>query len=106
MAKLNKYEDFSNVQYQSDEWEDITICLSKIENFSTGINTNIYSYKILNRLGGAFFIRQYEKLEPIIIVKREKNVSAGKHYNEFEATVMKLKKYRSRGKEEYFSKEI
>ena len=96
-AKLNKYEndDLLKIEYKSDQWEEVTICLAKIENFSVGINTNIYSYKVLNRLGGAFFIRQFEKLKPIIDKKREKNVSEGKHYNEFENTVMRLKEHRS-----------
>ena len=93
--KLNKYgDDLSKIEYRSDEWEEITICLAQIENFSVGINTNIYSFRILNRLGGAFFIRQFEKLKPIIDIKREKNISAGKHYDEFEKTILKLKKHR------------
>ena len=87
-AELNKHEDLSKIVYQSDDWKEITTCLAKIENFSVGINTNIYSYKVLNRLGGAFFISQFEKLKPIINTKREKNVSSGKHYNEFENTVL------------------
>lgn len=94
-AKLNKYaDDLSKIEYRSDEWEEITICLAQIENFSVGINTNIYSFRILNRLGGAFFIRQFEKLKPVIDIKREKNISAGKHYDEFEKTILKLKKHR------------
>ncbi len=94
-AKLNEYEDLSKIVYKSREWEEITICLAKIENFSVGVNTNIYSYKVLNRLGGGFFIRQFEKLSPIISIKRNKNVSTGKHYDEFEKAVSKLKKHRS-----------
>lgn len=92
--KLNKYVDMSTIEYQSDAWEEITICLAQIENFSVGINTGIYSLKILNRLGGAFFIRQFEKLTPVINFKREKNVSPGSHYNEFEKTVEMLRKRR------------
>ena len=94
-SKLNKYgDDLSKIEYRSGEWEEITICLAQIENFSVGINTNIYSFRILNRLGGAFFIRQFEKLKPVIDIKREKNISAGKHYDEFEKTILKLKKHR------------
>lgn len=92
--KLNKYVDMSTIEYQSEEWEEITICLAQIENFSVGINTGIYSLKILNRLGGAFFIRQFEKLTPVINLKREKNVSPGSHYDEFEKTVEMLRKRR------------
>ena len=92
--KLNKYVDMSTIEYQSDAWEEITICLAQIENFSVGINTDIYSLEILNRLGGAFFIRQFEKLMPVIKLNREKNVSPGSHYNEFEKTVEMLRKRR------------
>ena len=88
------YEDLSDIKYRSEEWEEITICLAKIENFSVGINTGIYSHKVLNRLGGAFFIRQFDKLKPIIDLKREKNMSVGKHYDEFEKAVWTLKKNR------------
>ena len=94
-ARLNKYDDLSKIVYKSKEWEEITICLAKIENFAVGVNTNIYSYRVLNRLGGGFFIRQFEKLSPIITIKRKNNVSTGKHYDEFEKTVSKLKKHRS-----------
>lgn len=92
--KLNKYVDMSTIEYQSEAWEEITICLAQIENFSVGINTGIYSLKILNRLGGAFFIRQFEKLTPVINLKRGKNVSPGSHYDEFEKTVEMLRKRR------------
>ena len=94
-ARLNKYDDLSKIVYKSKEWEEITICLAKIENYAVGVNTNIYSYRVLNRLGGGFFIRQFEKLSPIITIKRKNNVSTGKHYDEFEKTVSKLKKHRS-----------
>lgn len=87
--------DLSTIKYRDDNWETITTCLSRIENFSIGINTNIYSFRILNRLGGAFFIRQFEKLKPIIDIKRDKNISKGKHYDEFEKTVDRLSIYRN-----------
>lgn len=76
------------------DWEDITGYLAKIERFSVGINSKIYSIKVLNRLGGGYFIRLYNELNPIIIKKREANISKGNHYNEFEVTVKKLKKMR------------
>jgi len=47
-------------------WEEITVYLSKLERFSTGINTGIYSIEILNRLGGGYYIWIFEKLMPII----------------------------------------
>lgn len=82
------------IKYQSEEWHELTVCLAKIEQFSVGINTGIYSLDTLNRLGGAYFIRQYEKLKPIIIRKRAENAAGGKHYDEFEETVNKLRKKR------------
>lgn len=95
-SKMNIFPDdlLSTIKYGDDNWETITTCLSKIENFSIGINTNIYSFRILNRLGGAFFIRQFERLKPIIDIKRYENISKGKHYDEFEKTVYRLSKYR------------
>lgn len=81
-------------QYHSPEYNQITNYLAKIEIFSTGINTGIYSIWILNRLGGAFFIHQFDRLAAIINEKREKDRTKGKHYNEFENTVKKLKRIR------------
>ena len=43
----------------SEEWSNITTCLSNIENFCVGINSDIYDIRVLNRLGGGFFIEQY-----------------------------------------------
>lgn len=81
-------------QYHSQEYDKITYCLAKIEMFSTGINTGVYSIWVLNRLGGAFFIHQFDRLTAIIEKKREEDRSKGKHYDEFEKTVKKLKQIR------------
>lgn len=94
-SKLNRFQnDLSEIKFESREWEEITDCLVKIENFSTGINTGIYSLTILNRLGGGYFIRTYDRLQTIIEKKRADNISVGKHYNEFEKTVNRLKRKR------------
>ena len=94
---LNSYKlPISEVEYLGEEWEKITIYLAKIERFSVGINTGIYSLDILNHLGGAYYIRLFEKLQPIIQRKREENVSPGEHYDEFEKTVLNLIKYREK----------
>lgn len=59
--KLTKYScPMPEIEYHGDEWTELTICLAKLEQFSVGINSGIYSLRILNRLGGAFYIRQYE----------------------------------------------
>lgn len=95
-SEMNQYaDDLSQIEFRSDDWNKITVCMAKIEIFSIGINTNIYSFKILNRLGGGFFVRQFDKLKPIIDIKRGMNISKGKHYDEFEKTANRLKKYRS-----------
>lgn len=81
-------------QYHSEKYDKITSCLAKIEMFSTGINTGVYSIWILNRLGGGFFVHQYDRLAAIIEEKRTENRTQGKHYDEFERTVKKLRRIR------------
>ena len=99
-SHLNKYSsEFLNStpEYRSDEYNDITDCLVKIELFSTGINSGIYSIWVLNRLGGAYYIHQFKRLNKIIEKKREENRSQGRHYDEFEKTVKKLERIRRLG---------
>lgn len=92
LSKLNKYSyPMPNFEYQGNEWKEMTDHLANLERFSVGINTGIYSIWVLNRLGGAYFIRQFNKLKPIIDVKRAENIAKGKHYDEFEKTVKMLK---------------
>ncbi len=92
---LTKYPyPMPEIEYHSKEWLELTICLAKLERFSVGINTRIYSIDTLNRLGGAYYIRQFEKLKPIIDRKRNDNLVPEKHYDEFEITVNMLKKKR------------
>lgn len=74
-------------------WKELTQVLAKIENFSVGINTGIYSLDTLNRLGGGRFIELYCDLFPIIRKKREKNPYS-KPYDEFEKVVNDLRKIR------------
>jgi len=96
-SNLNSYKlSISEVEYLGEDWEKITIYLAKIERFSVGINTGIYSLNILNHLGGAYYTRLFENLKPIIQRKRVENVSPGKHYDEFEKTVLNLIKYREK----------
>ena len=91
-SELRKHE-LSSLKKGDEGWNDVTTCLAKIENFSVGINTGIYSLDIVNRLGGDFFITQFDKLLPVINRKREDD-SASKHYDEFEKVIIKLKKKR------------
>lgn len=78
----------------SEAWKKATDFLSRIEHFSVGVNTGVYSLKILNRLAGGYFIRTFETLEPVILKKRAYNSSGGRHYDEFESVVQDLKKLR------------
>lgn len=89
-----KKKKLTSLRSGDKDWEDITEYLAKIERFSVGINSGIYSIKVLNRLGGGYFIRLYEELSPVITKKRKANISKGNHYDEFEVTVKKLKKLR------------
>ncbi len=94
-SKLVQYSlPMPTIEIGSKEWTEFTVYLAKIEHFSVEVNTGIYSKQVLNRLGGEFFIRQYEKLLPIILQKRSDNIVPGNHYDEFEKTVNDLKKLR------------
>ncbi len=91
-SELRKY-DLGVIKKGDAGWNEVTTCLAKIENFSVGINTGIYSLNIVNRLGGGFFITQFEKLRPVIEQKRTDD-NKSKHYDEFEKVIVKLKKKR------------
>lgn len=94
-SELNKYPSpMPEIEYMSEEWERVTVYLAKIERFSVGINTGVYSIDILNRIGGSYYIRQFDKLKSVIEIKRNENISKGKHYDEFEESVRILRKYR------------
>ena len=91
-SELRKY-DLGSIKKGDKGWNEVTTCLAKIENFSVGINTRIYSLDIVNRLGGSFVIGQFEKLLPVINQKRQEDENS-KHYDEFEKVIVKLKKKR------------
>lgn len=89
-----KEEQLYKLEINDKNWEKLTEWLARIERFSVGVNTNIYSLRVLNRLGGGYYIRLFETLKPVIDKKRFKNISKGKHYDEFELTVKKLRRLR------------
>ena len=74
----------------------ITVCLARIEYFCVGVNMGIYSIKTLNRMGGSFFCDLFDTFRPIIQVKRTNNILNGKHYDEFEQCVNRIKHMRSK----------
>ena len=95
-SELRNY-DLGSIKKGDKGWNEVTTCLAKIENSSIGINTGIYSLNIVNRLGGGFFIKQFDKLLPVINQKRKAD-SVNKHYDEFEKVIIKLKKKRGMAK--------
>ncbi len=98
-SELSKYsKPLPAIKRGDDKWNKFTTFLAKLERFSVGINTGIYSIKILNDLGGDYYIYEYEKLEPIITEKRKNNIIPGGHYTEYEKTVNRLKRYKSTSK--------
>lgn len=90
--EVNKFE----LKKEDPEWETMTGILVKLEHFSVGINTGIYSLEVLNRLGGGYFIRVYDSLELVIKEHEVNGVSAGEHYNEFRKTREKLEELRKK----------
>ena len=89
-----KEEELYQLDIDDTNWESLTEWLAGIERFSVGVNTKIYSLRVLNRLGGGYYIRLFETLKPVIDKKRFKNISKGKHYDEFELTVKRLRRLR------------
>ena len=92
LSKMNNVE-ISNVITSDIR---ITICLARIEYFCVGVNMRIYSIKTLNRMGGSFFCDLFDIFRPIIQVKRTNNILNGKHYDEFEQCVNRLKHMRTK----------
>lgn len=70
---------------------EITEYLARIERFCVGVNLGIYDFKTLKRCGGAYFVRLFFYLKPVILDKRNRN-DGGSHYDEFERVAMKMKR--------------
>ncbi|MBR2923601.1 MAG: DUF4760 domain-containing protein [Clostridia bacterium] len=83
-------KELKKIDFHSDEWENFTNWLSKIETFSAGINTGIFSLEILKHVGGHYFVRLYHDLKVIIKRKEEMNISGGARYAEFKKVVDEL----------------
>ena len=75
---------------RSEEYKRITKLMARIEHFSVGVNSDIYSLDITKRLAGKYFCAIYDKLLPMIEKKRE-TFKNDKHYDEFEKLVVDLK---------------
>ena len=74
------------------DWEEISEFLAHIEQFAVGVNTKVYSIKVVDRIAGSHLIKQYERFLPIIEYKRKK-ANTDKRYREFEIMAKKLKPF-------------
>ena len=74
---------------RSEEYKRITKLMARIEHFSVGVNSDIYSLDITKRLAGRHFCSIYDKVLPMIKKKRE-TFKDDKHYDEFEKLVDEL----------------
>lgn len=74
---------------RSEEYKKITKLMARIEHFSVGVNSDIYSLKVTKRLAGRYFCALYEKLLPMVERKRT-TFKNDKHYDEFEMLVKNL----------------
>lgn len=69
---LNRYRkddnkvDLSDLKKCTEDWEKLTNFLTRIEVFSTGVNTGIYDFEIVKRIGGAYIIKRYTELKTLI----------------------------------------
>ncbi len=75
---------------RSEEYKRITKLMARIEHFSVGVNSDIYSLDTTKRLAGKYFCAIYDKLLPMIEKKRD-TFKNDKHYDEFEKLVVDLK---------------
>lgn len=93
--KLEKYKsDRETITKENNKmgWKEITEALSELEKFSVGVNTDVYDIKVLNRIGGDFFINNFYDHKRIIDIKRSEE---DEPYDEFELTCKHLLFYRS-----------
>ena len=72
------------------EWNEITNCMEKIENFSAGVNLGVYSLRTVDRIHGAFVIKRFDDVKDFIEEKRKEY--EGTQYCEFEKMVDRLRK--------------
>jgi hypothetical protein len=87
LDKLYKYtpkqiEEIAQ-HFRSEEYKDISVLLARIEHFCVGVNLKIYDKNVVRRLGGSYIISTYNKMVPMIEVKR-KMFPTDKHYDEYE----------------------
>lgn len=90
-------KNIANMNRHGEEWNKLTKSLARIEHFCVGVNVGVYDVRVINRMGGSFIIGIYNKLKPAIEIKNEHS-KTGKHFEEFEKTVRKIKLLRKRKK--------
>lgn len=81
----------------NDKWNEIKLYLTSIERIATCVNNGVFDYNTIYNMSGPYLIHMYEKLQPIILYKR--NSENRKVYEEFEKLVALLKNEYSKVKE-------
>lgn len=76
-------------ELSEEEIFEIKQFLSRLERFSTGVNTGVYDLKIANRLSGSYFINTYYQLKPYIADIRKSRFD-NTLYEEFEHMINNL----------------
>lgn len=88
IAILEKHKKIKGSSKDAD-WELISEYLARLEQFSVGINMDVYSVDVVDRMAGSYLIKEFNRLLPIIDYKRFKG-NTNKRYEEFEMMVKKL----------------
>lgn len=96
LDRLNYYRKYDIDEIAEDvhsaDYKDISGLLARCAHFAVGVNTGIYDFNTVRRLAGRYIIALYDKMEPMIEMKRKLNKSE-RHYAEFEILVNKMRKY-------------
>ena len=68
-----KKEDVERISRnaQSREYKELTLMLARFDQFAAGVNTKVYDIKTLRKLAGSYIWISYDKLRPLINVKRD-----------------------------------
>lgn len=92
---LDKFVSFSksdvsiildNMEHEDvkEAYNDCRAMIAKCEHFAVGVNTEIYDFETVERLGGMHLVYLYDKLKPIILETRKSTKGGEVYYKEFE----------------------
>ncbi len=79
-------KEISKSSNRAAEYKELSLYLSRIEHFCVGIRNGVYNKKIVNKLASKHLVPLYDKLTPLIEVKR-RVPDAGDTYKNFEEVV-------------------